>query len=153
MTKLEKLEDWIVKTYGEYDHTTGATNFPGPIESILDTIDELKSSSDEVQENAALCPTCGTPCKIELGGLDLVENSGDETLATKRYVPVKSKSDWITDRFPEKEDVYLVTYLGEVSEADWNGEYWYWSTSQNINPVYKILPWQPLPEAYKPENK
>ena len=53
----------------------------------------------------------------------------------------------------EKEDVYLVTYLGEVSEADWGGEYWYWSTSQNINPVYKILPWQPLPEAYKPENK
>lgn len=31
------------------------------------------------------CPTCNAPVKMTWGGLDLVEQSGDETLATKHY--------------------------------------------------------------------
>jgi hypothetical protein len=34
------------------------------------------------------CPTCGTDCHIEWSGLELVENTGDETLATKTYKPI-----------------------------------------------------------------
>lgn len=36
------------------------------------------------------CPTCGSPCTISWSGLDMVENSGDETLATKNYHPLPS---------------------------------------------------------------
>jgi hypothetical protein len=31
------------------------------------------------------CPNCGALCTISWSGLDLVENTGDETLATKNY--------------------------------------------------------------------
>lgn len=34
------------------------------------------------------CPTCGTECNIEWYGLELVENTGDETLASKSYTPL-----------------------------------------------------------------
>lgn len=33
------------------------------------------------------CPTCGTECTTSWAGLDLVANTGDETLATKCYHP------------------------------------------------------------------
>ena len=36
------------------------------------------------------CPTCGTLCQITWAGLELVENTGDETLATKCYNPLPS---------------------------------------------------------------
>lgn len=39
-------------------------------------------------EGLAPCPECGSPCRIEWSGLELVENTGDETLATKHYRPV-----------------------------------------------------------------
>jgi len=31
------------------------------------------------------CPTCNAPVKISWSGLDLVEQTGDENLATKHY--------------------------------------------------------------------
>ena len=42
---------------------------------------------EQSQEHPVPCPTCGTLCNITWSGLDLVENTGDETLATKNYVP------------------------------------------------------------------
>lgn len=33
------------------------------------------------------CPTCGTQCDVTWQGLELVENTGDETLASKSYKP------------------------------------------------------------------
>ena len=41
----------------------------------------------EEQNHPVPCPTCGTLCNITWSGLDLVENTGDETLATKNYTP------------------------------------------------------------------
>lgn len=52
------------------------------------------------------CPTCGTKCRIEWSGLDLVANSGDETLATKTYIPLvesEPKEVELTDAEIEKE--------------------------------------------------
>lgn len=39
------------------------------------------------QQTPELCPTCGTLCNVTLFGLELVGNTGDETLATKNYIP------------------------------------------------------------------
>lgn len=36
--------------------------------------------------NFQKCPECGGPCKMEWSGLDLVSNTGDETLASKHYI-------------------------------------------------------------------
>lgn len=35
--------------------------------------------------NTDKCPTCGAPAKMTWSGLDLVAESGDETLASKHY--------------------------------------------------------------------
>lgn len=42
------------------------------------------------------CPECGGPCTMEWSGLDLVANTGDETLASKYYtaiIPEKTNSE------------------------------------------------------------
>jgi hypothetical protein len=45
-------------------------------------------TTKEETANSVQCPECGTLCKIEFSGLDLVANTGDETLATKNYIPI-----------------------------------------------------------------
>jgi hypothetical protein len=45
----------------------------------------------------ANCPTCGTICNVQWHGLDLVENTGDETLASKSYTPVQPEPEPIPE--------------------------------------------------------
>ena len=49
------------------------------------------------------CPTCGAPAKMTWSGLDLVAESGDETLASKHYIHLTKEEvaigflEWINE--------------------------------------------------------
>lgn len=44
------------------------------------------------KEEIVQCPTCGAPCKKQWHGLELVELTGDETLASKSYKHIQPQS-------------------------------------------------------------
>lgn len=59
------------------------------------------------------CPTCGTLCNITWSGIDLVENSGDETLATKVYTPDGGAEELLASQSSE------LSKLREENERLW----------------------------------
>lgn len=59
------------------------------------------SNNQEGKHTPEPCPTCGTLCNIEWSGLELVENTGDETLATKNYVPDGGVEELLTSQSSE----------------------------------------------------
>lgn len=56
-------------------------------------------SKEEPEE----CPTCGTLCNVTWSGLDLVENTGDETLASKCYTPDGGLEEMVAELRAENE--------------------------------------------------
>lgn len=56
------------------------------------------------KQKAVPCPTCGTPCEIHWSGLEFVEASGDETLATKHHVPIA----YSTSMLKRSEEIKLI---------------------------------------------
>jgi hypothetical protein len=58
------------------------------------------------------CPTCGTDCHIEWSGLELVENTGDETLATKTYKPINGFMKQ-SSRIAELEEALKISFSEE----------------------------------------
>jgi hypothetical protein len=60
------------------------------------------------------CPTCGTLCEVKWHGLDLVAESGDETLASKSYKPYELPTEEeIKERFYKE-----LTYTQRITKGD-----------------------------------
>lgn len=53
------------------------------------------------------CPTCGTPCTTTWSGLELVDYTGDETLATKHYHPLPAFEEMEYERLKEANEELL----------------------------------------------
>ncbi len=68
------------------------------------------------------CPTCGTLCSVEWKGLDLVENTGDETLASKQYTPQQPASQPQAISEGEIEKLAEGTYPF-MAEAEFDSQY------------------------------
>lgn len=64
-----------------------------------------------------LCPECGGPCTMTWSGLELVENTGDETLATKHY---HSKAPDMYALLKEAKEA-LLRVSDDVSSGDYDG--------------------------------
>lgn len=60
------------------------TNHASTIKEAIDHFEMQKRGKDEDTE-IHFCPTCSAPCKISWSGLELVANTGDESLASKHY--------------------------------------------------------------------
>ena len=74
-----------------------------------------------------------------------------ESLNSNRWIPV-------SERLPEKSDVYLATFLEEGKryvERFYYSDFMGWMMPiawQDEGRIENILAWQPLPEPYKEEN-
>ena len=67
--------------------------------------------------NRALCPECGAPCTLSWSGLDLVENTGDETLATKHYEFVYSDVDKLKEALKQAKEALDVEKLRQCLDV------------------------------------
>lgn len=80
----------------------------------------METNKDQ-QNRIEKCPTCGAPANFEWSGLDLVAESGDETLASKSYKFDKSTLEAIDNCKILSDQVVLMdselTRLRSLNEA------------------------------------
>ena len=69
------------------------------------------------------CPCCGTQCEVKWYGLELVAESGDETLASKSYKPVEvSDNDMIKLYMKRYPNLMMNGFSGrDLRQAYFNG--------------------------------
>ena len=67
---------------------------------------------------------------------------------------VHPESKWIpvTERLPEVNDTYIVSYEDASVPMDWfNGHWFFYRTNPAVEETGTITAWQPFPERYKEE--
>lgn len=79
---------------------------------------------DTDKQTPVPCPTCGTLCNISWARLDLVANTGDETLATKCYTPDGGLYEMYQEAQKEiaelKNENIILKLANEGGQSGWN---------------------------------
>lgn len=70
-----------------------------------------------IKEN---CPTCGAPCDVTWLGLDFVETTGDETLASKEHTAEKKFPNGFTSWMETHHEVATFIERVLLSEPDYH---------------------------------
>lgn len=67
----------------------------------------MKPITDNKEVLQDKCPTCGGNVNVSWSGLELVQNTGDETLASKHYTTIPSFNEIEFERLEDKNQKLL----------------------------------------------
>jgi hypothetical protein len=88
--------------------------------------------------NIEKCPTCGAPAKMTWSGLDLVAESGDETLASKHYEYQPNGNNTVL--VPSGPQEFKDTVSEALEETRKDFCIWYYAQSQPLD-ANKVFEW------------
>ncbi len=130
---------------------------------ISEQVKELREKADYISKNGTLYPSL---VKILYDAADTIEAlSAKVAAANMERSEAYYNGGWIpcSDRLPEKEKFYIVTYRFNDEEEIKCHELYYgvadyedepnWYLDDDYKKLYKpftVIAWQPLPEQYKP---
>lgn len=114
---------------------------------------EIQTKIIEHEENQILqaVQNCGiTVDKEELTRALMYDRQQYE----KGYADAKAEQRWIpvSERLPEKNGVYIVSYEDAVTWLEWfNGKWFFYPSNPAREETGTITAWMPLPEPYRGE--